>query len=61
MTAIVTSLTEGRANNAMPPQKANLSADEIVDLACFVADRSRSKAAGKPHDPAREREQPIAW
>lgn len=61
MTSLVTTLTEGRANNAMPPQKASLSPEEILDLACFVVDRNRSKAAGKPHDPAREREQPIAW
>jgi cytochrome c oxidase cbb3-type subunit 3 len=61
MTAIVTTLTDGRANNAMPPQKANLSAEEILDLACFVADRGRTAAPGKAHDPAREHEQPIAW
>jgi cytochrome c oxidase cbb3-type subunit 3 len=62
MTDLVTTLTEGRNNGAMPAQRANLSPDDIVSLAAFVADANRNaKAAGKPHDPAREREQPIGY
>lgn len=61
MTTIVETITHGRLNGAMPPQGKNLSPDEIVNLACFVAEMNRNRASGKPHDPAREKQQPIAY
>jgi cytochrome c oxidase cbb3-type subunit 3 len=62
MTTLVETITLGRANGAMPAQGRNLSANDITDLACFVAQQNRSaKSGGKPHDPARDKLQPITW
>jgi cytochrome c oxidase cbb3-type subunit III len=61
MATIVETITNGRANGAMPPQGRNLSQDEITNLACFIASQSRSPAAGKPHDSAREKQAPIGY
>jgi cytochrome c oxidase cbb3-type subunit 3 len=62
LTDIVGVITDGRANNAMPAQKAALSGGDIRDLALWIADQARShKAAGKAPDPARERLAPIGY
>jgi cytochrome c oxidase cbb3-type subunit 3 len=60
MATIVETITEGRAGNAMPAQRQILSREDIVNLACFVAEQNRtSKAAGKREDRNREHLQPI--
>lgn len=61
MTDIVHIITEGFLEKGMPAQKSLLSEDEILSVACFVADGSRKPIAGKPHDPKRGAEQPITW
>ena len=62
MSLIVETVTLGRLNNAMPAQGKNLSADELINLACFLAERNRSeKSSGKLPDPAREKHTPIGY
>ena len=62
MTDIVETITNGRANNTMPPQKNNLSGDDIVDLAIYVVDLNRAGfKPGKPPDPSREKVAPITY
>jgi cytochrome c oxidase cbb3-type subunit 3 len=62
MEAIVEGIANGRANGMMPAQGKNLSSQEIIDLAVFVAALNReSKASGKPPDAAREKNQPITY
>lgn len=62
MTAIVASITEGRAGGAMPEHKSKLSQSDIISVAAYIADLNRSsKAPGKAPDPAKEKETPITW
>jgi cytochrome c oxidase cbb3-type subunit 3 len=62
MTDIVASITEGRANNTMPPQKNSLSATDIADLAIFIVDLNRAGfKPGKEADLKREKDAPITY
>lgn len=62
MKDLVDTITNGRANNTMPPQKANLSRDDIVSLAIYIVSLNRQgEKTGKPHDPARDKEAPITY
>jgi cytochrome c oxidase cbb3-type subunit III len=62
MTDIVESITNGRANNAMPPQKANLSQDDITNLAIYVVSLNRAGfKPGKQPDLTREKDNPITY
>lgn len=62
MSILVETITGGRLNGAMPPQGRNLSPDEIINLACFLAEQNRtSKTAGKAFDPAREKHGAIDY
>jgi cytochrome c oxidase cbb3-type subunit 3 len=62
MSDLVLTITEGRANNIMPAQRANLRREDIVDLAIFIVSLNRQgEKAGKPHDPARDKETPIDY
>jgi len=39
-----------------------MSRETAVDLACYLAELNRQgPVAGKPHDPAREKETPIDY
>jgi cytochrome c oxidase cbb3-type subunit 3 len=62
MTDIVEGITNGRANNVMPPQKAALSPDDINNLAIYVVSLSRAGfKPGKPADLTREKDNPITY
>ncbi len=62
MTDIVETISNGRANNAMPPQKAALSGDDIANLAIYVVSLNRAGfKPGKPPDLAREKDNPITY
>ncbi len=62
MTDLVTTIADGRGNGLMPPQGKLLAAQEIIDLAAFVAATNRdAKAEGKAPDPARDKHQPIDY
>jgi cytochrome c oxidase cbb3-type subunit 3 len=59
---LVQTISDGRANGAMPAQRANLSRNDIADLAIYVVSLNRQgERSGKPHDPQREREAPIRY
>ena len=62
MSDIVETVTNGRANNIMPAQKANLRREDIVDLAIYIVSLNRQgEKPGKPHDPLRDKEAPIDY
>lgn len=62
METIVDTIANGRNNGLMPPQAKNLSRQEIIDLAVFIAGQNRdAKAPGKPADEAREKMTPITY
>lgn len=62
LTQIVAVLTDGSANKAMPAQKNMMGADDIANLAIFIADWNRQgEKAGKAPDPERDREAPIRY
>jgi hypothetical protein len=63
MTEIVKSLTEGRMNNVMPGQAIHkMTADEIISVACYVANLSREgEKPGLRPQAAKEKEDPITY
>ncbi len=62
MSDLVLTITDGRANNIMPPQRGKLSKDDIVDLAIYIVSLNRQgEKPGKPHDPLRDKEAPIDY
>lgn len=62
MSDIVLTITDGRANNIMPPQRGKLSRDDIVNLAIYIVSLNRQgEKPGKPHDPARDKEAKIDY
>jgi cytochrome c oxidase cbb3-type subunit III len=62
MTKIVDVISNGRLERGMPVWKGQLSADEITDLACFIANAARNGGGGgKPHDPQRDQQQAIGY
>ena len=62
MNDLVLTITDGRANNIMPPQSGKLSKDDIVDLAIYIVSLNRQgEKPGKPHDPLRDKEAPIDY
>ncbi len=63
MTEIVKSLTEGRMNNVMPGQAIHkMTSDEIISVACYVANLSRAgEKPGMRPQAAKEKEDPIKY
>lgn len=59
---IVAVMANGSPNKAMPAQKSAMGADDINNLAIFIADWNRQgEKPGKAPDPAREKEQPVRY
>ena len=63
MQDMITIINKGSPNFQMPKQAGTtLRPDEIIDLTCFIVDLNRQgEKAGKPHDPARDKEAPITY
>lgn len=61
MTAIIATITHGVIDRGMPANQGLIGEDDIISLACFIADQARKPIAGRPHDPQRDQEQAIAW
>jgi cytochrome c oxidase cbb3-type subunit 3 len=62
MTDIATTIADGRDSNRMPANRGKLSGQDIVNLAIYIVDLNRAgPRSGKPADPAREKEDPIAY